>query len=92
MVCLLFVLGVNQSKSQDQTSESRRAIEIHKKGSESAVISASLFEARTFINKGSDSLPYRLLKPINYDSSKKYPLILYFSSIGGRGNDQSNRK
>ena len=33
------------------------------------------------------TLPYRLLLPENYDSSKKYPLILFLHGIGERGSD-----
>jgi len=37
---------------------------------------AQLFEARTFVNRKGDVLLYRLLKPLDYDSSKKYPLVV----------------
>ncbi|MDD7986585.1 prolyl oligopeptidase family serine peptidase [Lentisphaera marina] len=32
-----------------------------------------------------DYMPYRLMKPIDYDSSKSYPLILSLHGAGGRG-------
>ena len=87
MVSLLLVLGVNQSKSQDLTSQSPTPVERHKVGSDNAEITAKLFEARTHINNRNDTLPYRLLKPNNYDPSKSYPIIICLSGIGGRGND-----
>ncbi len=34
-----------------------------------------------------ESLPYRLIKPLNYDPSKKYPIVLYLHGLGERGND-----
>jgi len=37
--------------------------------------------------KGSDTLPYRLLLPKNYDPAKKYPLVLFLHGAGERGND-----
>jgi hypothetical protein len=37
---------------------------------------AQLFEAHTFINSHNDTLRYRLLKPLHYDPSKKYPLVI----------------
>ena len=46
----------------------------------------SLYQKHTFI-KGTDTLPYRLLLPENYDASKKYPLILFLHGAGERGND-----
>jgi predicted peptidase len=32
-------------------------------------------------------LPYRLLKPLNFDAKKKYPVILSLHGAGGRGTD-----
>jgi len=37
---------------------------------------AQLFEARIFVNSKEDTLLYRLLKPLNYDPKKKYPLVV----------------
>jgi len=37
---------------------------------------ARLFEFRIFKNRYGNTLMYRLLKPINYDSTKKYPLVV----------------
>jgi predicted peptidase len=49
---------------------------------------AQPFEARTFISSEGDSLPYRLMKPLDYDSTKQYPLVvcLHGSSAVGRDN------
>ncbi len=41
--------------------------------------------------RDSDTLPYRLLIPVNYDSTKKYPLIIFLHGSGERGNDNSSQ-
>jgi predicted peptidase len=46
----------------------------------------SLYEKHLYIN-GTDTLPYRLLLPSNYDASKKYPLIYFLHGAGERGRD-----
>lgn len=46
------------------------------------------FEARTFV-RGSDTLPYRLLLPIDYKPGNKYPLIIFMHGSGERGNDNT---
>lgn len=48
---------------------------------------AQLFEARTFIGSKGDTLLYRLLKPLNYDPQKKYPLIVSLHHGGVHGSD-----
>lgn len=37
--------------------------------------------------KDNDSLPYRILLPKNFDSNKRYPLILFLHGSGERGSD-----
>ncbi|SDE74537.1 Dienelactone hydrolase family protein [Mucilaginibacter pineti] len=37
---------------------------------------AQLFESRTFVNSKGDTLFYHLLKPLNFDPAKKYPLVV----------------
>ncbi|MGN6420885.1 MAG: alpha/beta hydrolase-fold protein [Pseudobacter sp.] len=45
----------------------------------------------TFIKKqfvlGGDTLPYRLLYPLDYNSDKKYPLVLFLHGAGSWGSD-----
>ena len=48
------------------------------------------FEKKSFIYK-SDTLNYRILKPLNYDSSKKYPVHLFLHGAGERGNDNESQ-
>jgi len=49
------------------------------------------FEARTFKNAASDTLPYRLMKPANYDAKQKYPLVVFLHGAGERGNDNQRQ-
>lgn len=35
--------------------------------------------------KGTDTLPYRILYPLNYDAKKQYPLVLFLHGAGERG-------
>ncbi len=44
------------------------------------------FEKLTFLDTGG-SLPYRLLKPKNYNPKQKYPLVVFFHGAGERGED-----
>lgn len=46
----------------------------------------SAYEKHWFI-QGTDTMPYRVLLPKNYDPSKKYPLILFLHGSGERGRD-----
>jgi predicted peptidase len=45
------------------------------------------FRKRTYTNKIGSHIPYRLFIPPGYDSSQKYPLILFFHGGTGRGSD-----
>lgn len=46
----------------------------------------SLFEQQFFIS-GEDTLPCRILTPINFQSGKKYPLVIFLHGAGERGTD-----
>jgi predicted peptidase len=38
-----------------------------------------------------DTMPYRVLLPLNFDPQKKYPLILFLHGAGERGNDNDRQ-
>lgn len=50
----------------------------------------SRYEAKMHID-GSDTLRYRILYPNNFDSTKKYPLLLFLHGGGERGNDNESQ-
>jgi predicted esterase len=57
------------------------------KPSELELRRAKRVDAYHFVDKSGDSLPYRLLKPLDYDSTKQYPLIVCLHHGGAHGND-----
>lgn len=50
----------------------------------------SLYQKQWFIQNG-DTMPYRILLPENFDSSKKYPLVLFLHGRGESGSDNEKQ-
>lgn len=50
----------------------------------------SLFEKKQFIYK-SDTLHYRIMYPKNYQTTEKYPLLIFLHGSGERGNDNEKQ-
>src|SRR3954464_3844698 len=48
---------------------------------------AAELEARVYKDAGGKALPYRLLKPIDYDAKTAYPLVIFLHGAGERGTD-----
>jgi len=46
----------------------------------------SLYERQLFI-QGTDTLPCRILTPVNYNPAKKYPVVIFLHGSGERGSD-----
>ena len=46
----------------------------------------SLFEKKILL-RANDTLQYRIMYPVNYNATKKYPLLLFLHGAGERGND-----
>ena len=46
---------------------------------------------KKWIVQGSDTMPYRLLLPENYDEAKAYPIIFFLHGSGERGNDNEKQ-
>ncbi|HUG70263.1 MAG TPA: prolyl oligopeptidase family serine peptidase [Pirellulaceae bacterium] len=51
-----------------------------------ADVAVERFEMRVFESE-QGSLPYRLLRPKNYDASRRYPLVIFYHGAGERGDD-----
>jgi len=52
---------------------------------------AEPYEALVYTAADGKTLPYRLLKPENYDATKKYPLVVLFHGAGERGDDNKRQ-
>lgn len=51
---------------------------------------AQIYEPREFVASSKFGLKYRLLKPLDYQFGKKYPLLLFLHGAGERGNDNQS--
>lgn len=49
------------------------------------------YEMKVFNAADGSSLPYRFLKPKNYNPAQKYPLIFFMHGAGERGTDNKNQ-
>jgi predicted peptidase len=58
--------------------------------SNSSAQDTSLYTRHVFVHNN-DTLPYRLLLPINFDPHKRYPMILFLHGSGERGNDNEKQ-
>lgn len=47
------------------------------------------FEKREYVDADGQKLPYRLLKPRDYDAKKQYPLVILLHGAGERGTDNT---
>ena len=50
----------------------------------------SLYKKESFVFEN-DTLNYRILKPLNYNPNKRYPVHLFLHGSGERGNDNSSQ-
>jgi predicted esterase len=54
---------------------------------EGARMLADPFEERNFVNDVGDTMRYRLMMPLDYDSAKKYPVVVCLHGSSGSGHD-----
>ncbi|ODS81073.1 MAG: hypothetical protein ABS46_12485 [Cytophagaceae bacterium SCN 52-12] len=47
----------------------------------------SLYQQKAYLAKNGTEIPYRILYPVGFDPSVKYPLVLFLHGAGERGND-----
>ncbi len=50
----------------------------------------SAYEKKWMVQNG-DTLPYRIMMPLNYDSSKTYPVVFFLHGAGERGSDNQRQ-
>lgn len=50
----------------------------------------SLYQKKWMV-QGGDTLPYRVLLPVDYDSTQKYPVIFFLHGAGERGRDNEKQ-
>ncbi|HRX93836.1 MAG TPA: prolyl oligopeptidase family serine peptidase [Chitinophagaceae bacterium] len=50
----------------------------------------SLYQKKWMV-QGGDTLPYRVLLPVDYDSAKSYPIIFFLHGAGERGRDNEKQ-
>lgn len=77
-------LGISQEADANQNKPTANA-------SGEPIDVSKLFEAREYTGQNGQSLKYRLLKPINYEEGKKYPLVLFLHGAGERGDDNTKQ-
>ena len=87
IACLLQVATVAaQSKPDTTADKSDKATAVK----EEAVPEPSrLFEPREYADADGNVLRYRLLKPVDYDPTEKYPLVIFLHGAGERGDDNT---
>ena len=69
------------------STESLGAIAWRKQAPERIKRLAEPFEARTFVNGKGETLLYRFMRPVDYDSSKAYPIVVCLHHGGTHGDD-----
>ncbi len=75
-IAILVCPCVGQSTSAQEKQEGSKAID-----------AKDFFEPREYAGGDQEVLKYRLLKPANFDSAKKYPLVIFLHGAGERGDD-----
>lgn len=74
---LFFVFSIVREANQANPQESEKFL----KGI------AEPYEAREFVDGSREVLKYRLLKPLDYDSTKSYPIVVCLHGSSGTGED-----
>lgn len=80
-VVSMFIFGSNLAKESLRLSSNVNYV------TDGVKILAQPFDARTYVNGQGDTMRYRLMMPLDYDSTKKYPLVVCLHGSSGCGTD-----
>jgi pimeloyl-ACP methyl ester carboxylesterase len=83
----IVAFGIIVVYGQKIAQESYGLVDWLNRGLERAQQLAAPFEARTYVGKAGDTLRYRFMTPLDYDSTKKYPLVICLHGGAGWGTD-----
>ncbi|MES2371418.1 MAG: prolyl oligopeptidase family serine peptidase [Bacteroidota bacterium] len=81
ILAICFVFGLNLVNKKEASPTNLSEIK------EDDRMAAHFFEARNYVNSSGDTMRYRLMKPLDYDPKKKYPLLVCLHHGGGNGTD-----
>ena len=91
MLCVIagmvLIRGVVAVVADETSGAGLSPLDRHKLGVERAPETDRLFESHVYTDAEGGTIPYRLLRPLDYDPLEEYPLVVCLSGIGGRGTD-----
>jgi hypothetical protein len=76
------------SRGTDFYEESRAPFPVQKVSATEQAL-ADRFESHLFVSSDNEKLPYRLMKPLEYNSNRKYPIVLCLHHGGVHGRDNA---
>ena len=83
----IITLSVPKSFSQDVGVDKLTAEDRLRMSNKDTARISELFEAITFVSEQNDTMYYRLLKPLDLNPDKKYPLVVCLAGASARGTD-----
>lgn len=83
MIAFVFTVGFGVMLATESASLSNWI----NRGPERAQKMAEPFEARTYVSSKGDTMRYRLLRPLDFDPQKKYPVVVCLHGGAGWGSD-----
>jgi dienelactone hydrolase len=85
ILVIVFIFNLNLVNKKEA------AAILHPEVNKSDSVAAHFFDARNFVNNKGDTLRYRLMKPLDYDPQKKYPIVVCLHHGGGKGTDNTRQ-
>ena len=90
VIVLFLLISCNGRTNEDKTEYGKSSF------SKDSIVFYNTYDSGDFkyciyLNEKNDSLLFRLLFPLNYDTSLKYPIIIFLHGAGERGNDNKSQ-